>query len=572
MNKTLKYSIFAVAFVIIASVAIATQTIITDQSISASNFTCTDCMGMAQIKDIFLFNTGDTWAGAMNGGGYNLINVNNLNTTHVHASNLYGSLNASYLTNAPWMRTTISSNLNLNAYDLYGATWGNFTNVYATGTGTFATVNTGQGANELYGMNQNVQTTSNVKFAVVNSTTSASLTGLKLLNKANANSKDIYGVNNLNTTHVHASNLYGSLNASYLTNAPWMRTTISSNLNLNAYDLYGATWVNATKIKATTGLYGNLNASYITNPPWLRTKGGTMSGDIALGNNDVTGVKDMNATSAHLTNLYATNLETNLDGTGFKVTAANFSCTDCIDTKQIKDSYLLNNGDTATGNYSFDSGTLFVDSTHNAIGIGTTDPFHTAVLDMRDAYLSITRGGTSNPNVQISIGSGVDDVTGTNYFMRDGTAATTAAPFFYILNNNAGDDQNVFNIYQMGAGDGIMLDANGANAINIVDGNLAMGSQNITGIKTATATTFKGNLNASYVTNPPWLRTKGGTMSGDIALGNNDVTGVKDMNATSAHLTNLYATKMKVNMNMTEKNMTDTECIVFQSGGKICTG
>ena len=38
------------------------------------------------------------------------------------------------------------------------------------------------------------------------------------------------------------------------------------------------------------------------------------------------------------------------------------------------DSYLKNTGDTATGDFNFDSGTLFIDSTNNRVGIGTSSP------------------------------------------------------------------------------------------------------------------------------------------------------------------------------------------------------
>ena len=48
---------------------------------------------------------------------------------------------------------------------------------------------------------------------------------------------------------------------------------------------------------------------------------------------------------------------------------------------KVNDSdYMLNNGDTATGDYTFDSGTLFIDSSNNRIGIGTTTP--TTALDV----------------------------------------------------------------------------------------------------------------------------------------------------------------------------------------------
>ncbi|MBU2416364.1 tail fiber domain-containing protein [Patescibacteria group bacterium] len=50
------------------------------------------------------------------------------------------------------------------------------------------------------------------------------------------------------------------------------------------------------------------------------------------------------------------------------------SATSTIATSSIQDAYLFNTGDSATGNYNFDSGTLFIDSANNRIGIGTTSP------------------------------------------------------------------------------------------------------------------------------------------------------------------------------------------------------
>ncbi len=58
----------------------------------------------------------------------------------------------------------------------------------------------------------------------------------------------------------------------------------------------------------------------------------------------------------------------------------NYSIGDSTNT-----SYMLNTGDTATGNYNFDSGTFFIDSSNNRIGIGTASP---------DSILDIEISGT----------------------------------------------------------------------------------------------------------------------------------------------------------------------------------
>lgn len=42
---------------------------------------------------------------------------------------------------------------------------------------------------------------------------------------------------------------------------------------------------------------------------------------------------------------------------------------------QAHSDYMLNSGDTATGNYTFDTNTLFIDATNNRVGVGTAAPF-----------------------------------------------------------------------------------------------------------------------------------------------------------------------------------------------------
>jgi len=47
---------------------------------------------------------------------------------------------------------------------------------------------------------------------------------------------------------------------------------------------------------------------------------------------------------------------------------------DAVSAVSTADDYLLNTGDTATGNYTFDSTTLHIDSTNHKVGIGDTTP------------------------------------------------------------------------------------------------------------------------------------------------------------------------------------------------------
>ena len=87
-----------------------------------------------------------------------------------------------------------------------------------------------------------------------------------------------------------------------------------------------------------------------------------------------------------------------------------------LNSSNIQDVYLFNTGDTATGNYSFDSGTLFIDATNGGVGIGTANP-RTQLEVMNGAlYLSNT-----------SVAHGVTDVIPTDVYGN-----------FEIINANGG--------------------------------------------------------------------------------------------------------------------------------------
>jgi hypothetical protein len=55
--------------------------------------------------------------------------------------------------------------------------------------------------------------------------------------------------------------------------------------------------------------------------------------------------------------------------------------TGTLNRSYVEDAYLLNTGDNASGNYSFDSDTLYIDSSNRRIGIGTSTP--TIKLDVQ---------------------------------------------------------------------------------------------------------------------------------------------------------------------------------------------
>lgn len=97
------------------------------------------------------------------------------------------------------------------------------------------------------------------------------------------------------------------------------------------------------------------------------------------------------------------------------------TCTDCLNATEIEDIYLLDDGDTATGDYTFDSSTFVIDSTGDEVSVGTTT----------QAYpLSVY--AASEPQFSLSNGAGVPEwiqrnAGGNLYFATSTGAATTSS-------------------------------------------------------------------------------------------------------------------------------------------------
>ena len=122
------------------------------------------------------------------------------------------------------------------------------------------TLDTGQGANELYDMNQNVLTSSYVTFA------------------------------NVSATYFNGNSTWSHQSYPAACSAGYAVTTI-----------------------------GDSN----TCTEFLLTTGGTLAGNLAMGNYNITGVNELSSTLVDTTNLEVDNLESNMDGTGYNITMAN---------------------------------------------------------------------------------------------------------------------------------------------------------------------------------------------------------------------------------------------------------
>ena len=100
-------------------------------------------------------------------------------------------------------------------------------------------------------------------------------------------------------------------------------------------------------------------------------------------------------------------------------TAITNSVAHIADNTQAHSDYMLNTGYTATGNYTFDTNTFFIDSTNDRVGIGTTGP--TSPLHVKsDAGTQVKFEATTGTNSIISIHAN----TGGNFYVgREGSVA-----------------------------------------------------------------------------------------------------------------------------------------------------
>jgi len=92
-----------------------------------------------------------------------------------------------------------------------------------------------------------------------------------------------------------------------------------------------------------------------------------------------------------------------------------------LDSNNINDIYLFNTGDNATGNYDFDSGTLFIDSSGNYVGFGTASP--SAKVDVvgtgSTTGVEIEQSGSGTSLNLLNSGSGDFLVIDTSKFVVD---------------------------------------------------------------------------------------------------------------------------------------------------------
>ena len=158
----------------------------------------------------------------------------------------------------------------------------------------------------------------------------------------------------------------------------WDGTT---TLNGDTY-LYSSAGALAVVANSLEFRYGKTNSDYGTTGMMLSSSGNLGIGDsspaakLTVGNGDLFQVNASGAIAAAtgITSSGTITLSSLTNGLLYANGSGVLSSTSTLSTSFIPDAYLLNTGDTATGDYNFDSNTLVIDSATDRVGIGTTTP------------------------------------------------------------------------------------------------------------------------------------------------------------------------------------------------------
>jgi len=256
---------------------------------------------------------------------------------------------------------------------------------------------------------------------------------------------------------------FGSLAANSLNNTYFAANSINARViapgSVNATHIIPSA-INTTHI-ATGGITNTDVAANVINTTQI-IDSTILTGDIATG--------AVTNTDILLNSINTTQI---IDGT---ILEGDIAQTSSLDNTEIADIYLFNSGDTATGNYTFDTNTLFIDSSINRVGIGKTNPAFP--LDV-NGNINIAEGSSYLYGGQqaLRLANGTDTFY-ANTFIGLGAGNTTAAKQtaigYYAGNANTGNYQTAIG-YQAGVNNS----AHSQNVLGYLAGSNNFGSAQI---------------------------------------------------------------------------------------------
>ena len=215
---------------------------------------------------------------------------------------------------------------------------------------------------------------------------------------------------------------------------------VFANVNHNQNDIYNLTNLNASDGNFTGNVTADFyrgNGSLLTDisqaesdPRFTGNLTGGFEGNI---DPDTDSSRSFGATALRwLTGWFDSLVTTTLNTTNINTVGINSTIWTnvSITGSQVSDdgTYLLTTGDIATGNYTFDSGTFFIDSNNNRVGINTTNPLNELEVNGTLNATAIFMGTNNVSTIayvdiqNTSINNFVNDVT----ILADGSNALTA--------------------------------------------------------------------------------------------------------------------------------------------------
>jgi len=309
-----------------------------------------------------------------------------------------------------------------------------------SGTVDVATLNTGQGDNELYDMNQNVLTTSDVQFATGEFINSGNGNGLLI--DQNGNGKGL--LIDSEATSQQALRIEGNGNSAsslYIAEAGATGSGINAIASFNQFTSGTGDVLGIRNDGTGNGLFIEQNGSargiFVDNQGTAEAIFADQDGLLAAGKSAVYFLNDL------------------VDQT---TGAAMVSITDAKSGSTIPTVSIRNDG---TGD------AIEIDQNGDGLALSIDSEATTG----SNAAISVAGIGNT-----IAIGRPSSSINGNNWFYRNQASADTAGPVMFIEQDNVGDDQNALTIQQDGTGAGLLIDQNGANtALDIDGGSCAAG-------------------------------------------------------------------------------------------------
>jgi hypothetical protein len=488
MNRMMKFGSWLILIIALGLIASASQielktsggasfpgSVNSSSYMKAANFSCTDCLGKTQIEDVYVPYSGTS--SNLNQGAYDYVSTGWVNCSN---SKVTGSVTAANFSCTDCLGKTqiedvyvpysgTSSNLNMGTNDIYGTGQFNGSKMKLTGVATAANFS----CTDCLGLTQ----IEDVYVRKTGDTMSGDIdmnnNGITEIDQANFSARS----DNDPAINIKGGQSLIMLQANSSTDRPsirWKDVNGKDIVDMQAHNMSGAIEHRHFKIYTNNDtvaneIQGRFAISYGTSQAVMDI----LYSNLNLNYNPIYGVQ---------------NLSINPNAATDKALKVNLGT---LSTEYGIWAY-SNIGATANqpllyfdvDNTAFDQRVMFInnDGTKNSIYIDSEAAAQDVVVIDKvatgsGAGLTIT---DNSANSYVSLIKGKTSSIGESVFYRNYNAGNTSGAVVMIVDEHAGGDQATLFIKQKGTGNGIQIDTDGANAINVIDGSILVADGNVT--------------------------------------------------------------------------------------------